>query len=72
MMYPFDVRVSELIIKLTELKEKHGDVWVECFAEGCYCGMNVTYLKAEPEKKRGNYVTSDGQEAVILLGERVY
>jgi len=61
--YPFKVTLSDLIEKLTKLKEEHGNIWVESFAEGCYSGMNVTY---QPRYEDSVVI----YEEVVLIGEK--
>jgi hypothetical protein len=68
--YPFTKHLSDLIKELGEMKTKHGDIWVEGFAEGCFCGCEVTFSEAEPERKRGDYVYEPRRDAVVLIGER--
>lgn len=67
--YPFEKRLSQLIKELEDMKAKHGDVWVECFAEGCYCGCNVQFSPAKPAVFRGTYLVEPAEEDVVLIGE---
>ena len=70
--YPFDMTVLDLIEKLTRLAEKHGNIFVEAYAEGCYCGANVTYCPEVPAKMRGKFEIEPRYPEVILIGEVPY
>jgi hypothetical protein len=72
-MYEFDKTISDLIEELTKIREEHGNIFVEGYAEGCFCGCTVTYCPEKPDTLdfRG-HSNDDGIPEVVLIGERVY
>jgi hypothetical protein len=78
MIDPLNATVCDVIDELTRQYEKHGNVRIDSFFEGCTGGINIHY---EPEHPPTAVAWSDGtpilyardgKPETIYIGERYY